>query len=298
MKNKFLYYLFGVFRRHHKTYTSSIIMMVIGIIVFLLDYLNVPTSFFSVQLKWYIKAIPFTVALVLYSISIIALYYKSYPRRNELNFESILLKWHILNERGDFASSIYYSIINNSNAPISEIRGEREGFSRKLDRLPVKYDLSGESRNNSSVDISFHFNPTFFERTIDAVGSTTTVFTWEWCLNLSPALRPKEKINILRTLVTEGTEQQAFKNNGSWSGWRIIYPTLYLEFNIIAPPNYRFCLLTFFCLDDTGAENIYEKKYLARPKILCHGSLLVWRIFFPLREHRYRIKYRLEKELT
>lgn len=298
MKNKFFYYLFGVFRRHHKTCTSSVIMMVIGIIVFLLDYFSVSTSFISVQLKWHIKAIPFAAALILYSVSIITLYYKSYPRRNELNFESIILKWHILNESGDFASSIYYSIINNANAPISEIRGEREGFSEKIDRLPVKYDLSGNSRNNSPVDISFHFNPTSFERNINAVGSTTKVFTWEWCLNLSPALRPKEKINILRTLVTEGTEQQAFKNNGTWSGWRIIYPTLYLEFNIIAPPNYRFRILTFFCLDDTGAENMYENKHLASPEILCQGSILVWRIYFPLREHRYRIKYKLEKELT
>lgn len=272
--------------------------MFIGVIVLLIDYFGISVSLLKISIRWYIKAAPFIFALFLYSVSIVTLYYKSYPRRNELNFESITLKWHILNENGDFSSSIVYSIINNSKAPITEIRGEREGFSSNLDQLPVNYALYGKSRQNSSINVSFQLPPTPFVREISALGDTTTVYTWEWCLNLSPALRPKEKISILRYLDTQGTEQVTFTDSGSWAGWRIIYPTLYLEFNIVAPPKYKFAILSFFCLDDTGSENKYENEHLSRPDILCHGTVIVWRIFFPLREHRYRIKYKLEKEIV
>jgi hypothetical protein len=297
MEKELLYYLFGVFRKYHKTCSSSLIMLIIGVIIYVIDYTNLSISFLSVPIKWHIKAFPFIISIILYVFAIIVFFYKSYPRKNELNFESIKLKWYVLNEQGDFSSSIIYSVKNRSKAPITEIRGEREGFScQKNDSLPVRYSLFGPSRNRCPISISFRLPPTPFIREIDTLGNKTTVHTWEWCINLSPGLMPKEEIQIIRRLDTKRTELSAFEKNGSWAGWRIIYPTQLLEFNIIAPTNYSFSILGYYCLDDTGSINKSESRYMTEPKLHCCSSVLIWKIYYPLREHRYRLKYKLMKE--
>ena len=79
---------------------------------------------------------------------------KSYPRKNELNFEYTVLNWRVLNTNGDFSSSIIYNIINRSDVPITEIRGERDGFSHQITDFPIEYSLFGESRKSSSIQIS------------------------------------------------------------------------------------------------------------------------------------------------
>lgn len=296
MTGKLLYYLFGIFRRYHKTCTSGLVMMIVGIVVFLIDYTNISQPVFSVPVKWYIKALPIFVSFLLFSISLIVIYYKSYPRRNELNFESIILRWHILNNRGDFFSSVIYSIINRSDVPITEIRGEREGFSRSIESLPVEYSLFGLSKNSSSIDFTLQPPPNSFNRKILAAGNTSTVYSFEWCANLSPALLPKQRLQIIRKLETEGTEIDAFSDNGTWAGWRIIYPTLYLEFNLIAPPRYKFRITECYCLDDTGSVDNNESKHMSKPQLIGSDSILIWKIFFPLRERRYRFKYKLVDE--
>lgn len=280
MKREILYYLFGVFKKYHKTCSSGVLMLAIGVIVYVIDYFKIQISPITIPIKWYIKAFPFVLSFFLYLVAIIAFFYRSYPRKNELNFELIKLKWYILNNQGDFFSTIIYSIKNRSKTPITEIRGEREGFSCPISVLPVKYSLFGSSRNSSPINISFRLPPTAFVRDIKTAGDATTVYTWEWCLSLSPALMPKEQIQILRNLDINKTELSAFSENGTWAGWRIIYPTLFLEFNIIAPKKYKFSVLGYYCLDDTGNTNETEKKYLTKPKLHCGDSVLIWKIYF------------------
>ena len=296
MSRIILHYLFGVFRRYHKICTSSAIMLTVGLIAFAIDYTSSFTTLFSGSIKWYIKAAPIALAVFLYTISIIILYLKSYPRKNELNFEYTVLNWRVLNTNGDFSSSIIYNIINRSDVPITEIRGERDGFSHQITDFPIEYSLFGESRKSSSIQISLEPKPNSFIRDIKAVGNASSVFSYDWGIKLSPALMPKEKVQIIRKVDTNGTEIDAFSDNATWAGWRIIYPTLYLEFNLIAPARYKIKVLEYHCLDDTGAIDKSEELHMPKPQFNCNDSVLIWRIFFPLRERRYRFKYRLINE--
>ena len=296
MKIALLQYLLGIFRYYFKTCTSSIVMFCIGIVVCVFDATHNYGILLDISIEWYIKAIPFVIAFILFIISIISFYLESYPRKNELNFESIIANWRILNEKGDLSSKIQYKIVNRSNIPIAEIRSEREGFVKKVPKLDIQYSLDGDSKTSSSIKIKLEPKPKAFERDILVLGDVSKVYSYEWGVRLSPGLAPLQKIQIVRNMNTLGTEINSFSKEANWSGWRIIYPTQYLEINLISPDGLKIVVLEHHCLDDTGNLDKSEQVFLPKPMLSNNDTVLIWKIFFPLRERRYRFKYYLTKQ--
>jgi hypothetical protein len=296
--NSFLYFILGTYYHYHKLVMSGITLFIFGLLSTIIAWLNIkypgtfPFQVFGISLEYYMKLILYAISLLLFISALCISYMKSYPRRNELNVSRMTCRWAILNVDGDFASSIYYTIINRSNVSITDLRNEREGFHVDVDNLQVKYSTYGDTYKKSHYRVAILYGPTKYERDITSAGMTRKVYLWEWTATINPPLEPKQRINILRTLDVASCEKQAFSQDGTFWGYKIVYPTLRLEFIINAPPHHKIVYLEGYCSDETGTVVSSRPK----PRLLHCDSVLEWRIYFPVRECRYSIRFRLEPE--
>ena len=301
--NSFLYFVLGTYYHYNKLVRSGITLFIIGsvstILMPLLTKLypgTFPFQVFGISLEYYIKFTPYAISLILFIFALCTSYMKSYPRRNELNVSRMTCRWAILNVKGDFASSIYYTIINRSNVSITDLRNEREGFHVDVDNLQVKYSTYGATFKKSYYGVAIQYGPTKYEKDITSAGVQRKVYIWEWTATINPPLEPKQRIHILRTLDVASCEQQAFSQEGTFWGYKLVYPTLRLEFIISAPPHHKILYMEpCYCSDETG-RNVVSS--MPRPRLLHCDSVLVWRIYFPVRECRYGIRFRLEPECS
>lgn len=260
-----------------------------GLIALAVDLLKLDVELVGIRITWYIKVLP-SASMVLVVAGAMALeWWTRYPVRGMLCLASTKLHWYLVNDRGDFSSVAKLTLDNHAETVVKELRGEREGFHVFLDSLRPRYRPVGDTRG---TEVRFLEKPTAHQKKNLFHGMERVVHTWEWSLELVPPLPPGRQLDLVRTLDVKGTEANAFKEEGTYAAWTILYPTRQLEIYLHVPPGYRLELLDWGMVDEIGAELSRHRRASLPPSLECADTVLRWMIYYPKNECRYTLRYR------
>jgi len=231
----------------------------------------------------------FWVAVIILKLPNEAIYFFS-----DIYLEKQVTKWTITDAEGSFDSKDEYHYRKRRGYPIRGFEYYAGFFTdpRLSSKHPFTINVKILRPLHRKINVAVE--PQYYERQITLPELyPSKLHAFYWTINVAPPVAKGECFSFTCSYATNATEKEAFREEGSISGLRVLHPTRVLEIVLDCSHPMSLVYLGHFVVSEEGEKVIIEKNRNPNPEFVKPSGPIVWKILHAKMHLRYCIAYKV-----